>query len=344
MKSAYQNTPLLLIMITNNVLVSIIVPCFNSSNRLFGCLTSLLKQTYSNIEIICVDDGSTDNTSIILKYFSLFDRRVVPVFNTNHGVSYSRNVGLEKCSGEYICFVDSDDYVSDHYIEELLKNIIVHNSDLVICGFETFEKKECFIPVSTSYIVGVDNAKIIRVAVSSMFLNPPWNKIFKKSLIYTSFNERFSLGEDIIFVTDYLMKSKKVSFLDKSLYFYNTDGSQKLTKKFHCTSFEAILTLYERLSSFCDNDYCKEDVVAYVSLKLIESINSLINSDLSTTVKKQYFYSISTNDIWLQIINNALSCEKAKTRELQYIIKRKFWRFCSFYFFMKIKRRLGLKR
>ena len=127
-----------------NNLISIIVPIYNSENYIKKCLDSILAQTYSNLEVILIDDGSTDNSYNICKDYQKKDNRIVLLQQKNAGVSRARNHGLEVAKGEYIGFVDSDDYIEPEMYEILLNSIIESNSKIAICNYyyENEDSKE----------------------------------------------------------------------------------------------------------------------------------------------------------------------------------------------------------
>ena len=118
-----------------NILVSIVVPIYNAENYLTKCIYSIIKQTYKNIEIILVNDGSTDNSLKICETFALNDKRIIIISQKNMGVSTARNIGINVAKGEYISFVDSDDTIEDNYIQELVDNSNSGKVDVVICGY-----------------------------------------------------------------------------------------------------------------------------------------------------------------------------------------------------------------
>lgn len=135
-----------------NTKVSIIVPAYNCEKYIRECIDSLLKQTYPNIEIIVVDDGSTDKTGDILEEYQ---GKIILMHQDNMGVCAARNLGIERCSGDYLLFIDSDDYVSDDYVERLVIEAENHQSDLVVCGYaltdSTGEILQTIIPTEYEY-------------------------------------------------------------------------------------------------------------------------------------------------------------------------------------------------
>lgn len=122
-------------------LISVIVPVYNTKAYLKKCITSIIGSTYENLQIILIDDGSTDDSSGICDYFSAKDSRIEVLHKRNGGASSARNLGLEKARGEYIVFVDSDDYIDSKLIENLYNASIRYNADYVVCGFSTVDTK-----------------------------------------------------------------------------------------------------------------------------------------------------------------------------------------------------------
>ena len=116
-------------------MISVVIAAYNTEKYIAKCLESLQKQTYTDFEVIVVVDGATDKTLMICEEFSKRDRRFIPVYRKNGGLAAARNTGLEKCTAEYVAFVDSDDYVDPNYLELLVKAIQRHECDISACGY-----------------------------------------------------------------------------------------------------------------------------------------------------------------------------------------------------------------
>ena len=121
-----------------DVLVSIIIPVYNVEKYLEECLDSILKQTYKNIEVICVNDGSTDNSLNILEKYAVKDNRFIVLNQSNHGLSYSRNKGLKQARGKYIYYLDSDDYILPNTIKTLAENIEERDLEVLLFNANVF--------------------------------------------------------------------------------------------------------------------------------------------------------------------------------------------------------------
>ena len=126
-------------------LISVIVPVYNVEEYLTQCIESIINQTYTNLEIILVDDGSTDQSGKICDEYAIKDDRIQVIHKENRGVGSARNVGLDTSKGEYVSFVDSDDYVDKNYIKILLKQMLEHNVQVSICNLAITDKKNTTI-------------------------------------------------------------------------------------------------------------------------------------------------------------------------------------------------------
>lgn len=215
-------------------MISIVVPVYKSEKTLAGCLNSLLAQTYSDIEVICVIDGSPDSCGEICDGYAQKDARVKSIKRENGGVSSARNRGIEEAKGEYLMFVDSDDTVEPDYCEKMWKAHTETGADLVICGFHHWyvgrDVKK--IPSNPGVYDTKAYAEDFLKLYQEGFLNMPWNKLFKKSEA-GCFDTSLSLGEDLLFNMNYLEKCDKIAVISDALihYIQEEKGNTLSTKK-----------------------------------------------------------------------------------------------------------------
>ena len=210
-------------------LVSIIMPVYNSSKYLKNALDSIIGQTYKNLEIILINDGSTDNSLEICKKYEKEDKRIVIVDKKNTGVSDSRNLGIDLARGEYIFFMDSDDWLENDAIESLLEIIIKQRVDIVKCNFyreQNGNKIENIYPqeLLNKKIDTSESKKIIDYILSGKIEAYLWCLLIKKDIIKKyniKFDIKLSMAEDTIWLLQLLINPTTIFIIDKYLYHYN---------------------------------------------------------------------------------------------------------------------------
>ena len=204
--------------INQDIKVSIIVPVYNVEKYLSECINSLTNQTYKNIEIILVDDGSTDNSGAICDEFAKADQRIIVYHTENRGVSASRNLALSKLTGEYVTFVDSDDWVDEEYIEYLLTGIINNKVEIAICNhykYYTNGKTRKMLYFKERV---VSNEKALS-PFSKYYISYSCTTLFKMN-DNLRFDETSKVGEDLIFRTMYLLNTPRMYAGSRPLYYY----------------------------------------------------------------------------------------------------------------------------
>ena len=202
-----------------NNMISIIIPAYNAEKYIERSINSVLNQSYPDIELIVVNDGSTDRTSKILESYG---DKIRYFYQENRGVASARNLGIEIANGNYIAFLDSDDYLDQFFCERMITNAISSNSDIVVCnlalenvngnrrkGFNFFRTEKIILRDKRSY------QKAFKI-----FGNSSCNKIFRKSIIYSVRFPNFKIGEDALFVLETLLNSKELFCLNEELYIY----------------------------------------------------------------------------------------------------------------------------
>ena len=232
-------------MCDNQVLVSVIIPLYNSEKCIYDALLSIRGQTYENIEVIIIDDGSTDSSGIIADEFCQIDQRFHCYHISNAGVSNARNIGIKKATGEKIYFMDSDDIIESTMLENLLTDY--HNYDLVICGLiiEELQKNESkHISVPERDVIGYNDIRSwlsdININTKGIFLDYIWNKIFDASIIRNNsieFDTTINLGEDFLFVSEYVKHISSLRIINKCLYHYFIRNQMSLVSKFDINEF-----------------------------------------------------------------------------------------------------------
>lgn len=212
-------------------LVSVVVPVFNNEKYLCQCVTSILDQTYSELEIILIDDGSTDRSGLICDYLKKTDSRIVVVHTDNNGSVKARKKGLEIATGEYVTFVDSDDYIDTQMFEKMLNEIKESNADIVHTGFYR-EHERGAVGVSCDFSNGIFDLTRMRVEyiLSHFFSNDGefvtpsmWSKIYKTDLarrVFMKMNDRVQYGEDMIFFLRCCFEASTIRHVKEAYYHY----------------------------------------------------------------------------------------------------------------------------
>ena len=219
-------------------MISVIIPVYNSEKYLSACLDSILNQTFSDFEIICVNDGSRDNSGVILERYIKKDDRVRVFTISNHGQAYARNLGILNSKGEYICFVDSDDIIERTYLEKLYASMEKDDSDLVVCDmYRVYKKKPNWLEKHFEYYFPLQTIKAIKVLdnpelILSM-INAPYCKLIKKSFLdfYKIIFMEGKIYEDFYFTQSLLANNPKISFVSEPLYHYFVYDGSTMTSK-----------------------------------------------------------------------------------------------------------------
>lgn len=221
--------------------ISVIVPVFNAEKFLIRCIESIISQSFSNWELILVNDGSSDKSPQICDSYASYDSRVKVIHKQNQGVSKARNSGLDIAKGEYICFVDSDDVIDSCTFEKILP-YIENKIDCIVYGYDRINnnKLEKFIlPYKTqSEIILVDNIEnfLWELKYNNLFV-PLWNKIYKRNIIETYHfrnEENITINEDLIFNQRFFHKISTLSYVNIPLYHYTLFSSENCLSKRIC--------------------------------------------------------------------------------------------------------------
>lgn len=244
-----------------DVLVSVIMPVYNTARYLDRAIGSVLKQNYSNWELICIDDKSEDDSLAILRKYEANPRIKVIANDVNCGQGMARNVGIFHATGKFLCFLDSDDYFSENFLGEMLSICIEHDSDIAICnmryGIEgSFKWK-------TRYRNAVCNQSSVADVFSAVSETSPCNKLFKTELIKSNdlkFPEKVFL-EDNLFIIKALFFAKKIGFSSKCFYTYwqNSTSTMQSSKNQNQRNYSARVVLNEIFDFARKNNFSQSE-------------------------------------------------------------------------------------
>lgn len=253
-----------------NPRISIIVPIYKVENYLERCINSILNQTFKDYELLLIDDGSPDNCANICDKFSKIDSRIKVIHQQNHGVAYTRNVGISLAKGEYVTFVDSDDYVDKDFLSELYNKAEQQKLDFVYCNYfrcksnkqEEITEKECHAPMEAI------NASLEGTLDGYLWLKLIRNSILKENCI--TFEENINLWEDIIFTIKVLFSCKSVGYVNKCLYYYNTDNQNSYCNKNYQNRNKDLLNAENYIEEFLkNNNYCEIEYIYKLQIKVV---------------------------------------------------------------------------
>lgn len=258
-----------------NELISIVVPIYNVEDYLKRCVDSIINQTYSNIEIILVDDGGKDKCGAMCDEYENIDDRIKVIHKPNGGLSDARNKGIDIANGEYIAFVDSDDYIAVDFIETLYKLCKENDSDISQCGFEKVYGDEFVENVQDNNPVTRSNIQQLEYAYSKDEVESivVWNKLYKRVL----FNEiRFPFGkinEDEFTTYKLFYKANKVTTIGRKLYGYFMSDNSIMRSSYNLKRLHYIEAVEERMEFFkkIDNKLLIESTEQNLNFALIDN-------------------------------------------------------------------------
>ena len=243
--------------------VSIIIPAYNVSKYIEKCLNSLINQTLKNVEIIVINDGSTDNTLDIIKSFK--DERIKIIdLKVNKGIGNARNLGIKKAKGKYIGFVDSDDYVDKKMFETMYNKAIKEDLDLVICDFykvieNTKEKIKIDIPNFENTNIYKNPKLLLDIELC------PWNKLYKSKLIKNTTFPTSLKYEDVPFVFKALKNAKNIGKVNKYFNYYIVHDKSETTKMDE--KVYDIFKILDLVNDYNNNEYKSE--IEYLNIRAL---------------------------------------------------------------------------
>lgn len=278
----------------NNDLITIIIPVFNTEKFLEKCIESVLGQTYKNIEIILINDASIDKSGEICEEYAKKYNNIKYINNKkNQGVSKTRNIGIENSTGRYICFIDSDDYISENYLENLYNNN--EESSLAMCEILRF----CNGKIFTKKILKNNINRYNKIEFLQLYkiglINSPCARLYDNNIINLSrirFDEDLSLGEDLLFNFQYLKKVKNIKLIPNIYYYYRQENENSLSTKY----VEDMLNIQKRLcTEFCE--FFKENIEEEKSEDIINFCTTIVSNEFHNKNKNIFLQYMSARKI-----------------------------------------------
>lgn len=290
-------------------LISVIIPVYNVEKYLTRCLESVITQTYSNLEIILVDDGSTDGSGKVCDRYQEKDSRIKVVHKKNGGVSDARNEGIKVAAGKYITFVDSDDYVSDDYVSCLFAMISEERADIAVGTYVVVndrEQNQFLTAPKQRYNKTFSGIEAINNSwYKKEITNSTWAKLYKKELFLQVEYQKGKVYEDLGTTYKLLYKAKKVVYADYRIYYY----VQREGSIMHSSSKKRIEDRFEISDEIIDwaTKNCRECLPASKSINLYSAVQGLADIDKEN-------YSIS---LWNKSINRIVEFRKDVLKDIQ---------------------------
>lgn len=276
-------------------MISVIIPVYNAERTLRRCLDSILNQLYRSLEIILIDDGSKDNSGRICDEYEEQDDRIIVIHQENKGVSLARNRGLDIAKGEYVGFVDSDDYIDPDYFKILLD--YMGKSKVDIC-FSALEEVSNIAP--TTFISNKND--LVSLIIGQKFGNNagPFNKLFKNSIIGSlKFDKDIFVGEDTLFNVEYAKKCRNGIFINKAMYHYDQRTSSSSYMSDPSKLFKYLTYAESRKKMLLDtsslSDKCREML-----------IHSYLYSILNCYYQSRYFHNKKEQRRMCHVMKEAL--------------------------------------
>ena len=307
-------------------MLSVIIPVYNVENYLNECLDSVINQTLEDMEIICIDDGSTDNSQDILKEYLKKDKRIKIITKENEGQAIARNLGIKEAKGEYIAFVDSDDFIEATMFEKLYTKAKDNNLDIAMCKIATYNNQTKEIKDNVwYYMLGVFrdfekdifNHKDTKEFTCNIAVTP-YNKIYKTTLLKEN-NILFPEGlifEDEKFFYDTYLRAKRVSIIDEFLYYYRINRKGSTVDTIKDNDFSDIIPIskliretfketnnYEDYKILLSNRFIHLQLARFTqtSQKYKENFFNLLKSDLEEVLADRTIYDNLESDVKLRV-------------------------------------------
>ena len=279
-------------------LISVVVPVYNAENTITRCVESIVNQTYKNIQLILVNDGSLDSSLDICRQLEKKYSNIIVIDKQNEGVSETRNKGIAASKGEFLIFIDSDDYIDSDMCEVMLNNLNRTGADVCMCAM-TLHKDDKIIVNEIKDCELYSKEEIARHLFDmykTNYVNSPCNKLYKKELIKNLFSREISLGEDLLFNLDYFMNCEKAVFINRGFYHYQFVNSDSLTKKYRTDNFEIATKLYEAVTKYGNDNN--------IRFQQMNAVREVYLNSVFYSIQDLFYYCKDTNKTKKQLLKS----------------------------------------
>jgi glycosyltransferase involved in cell wall biosynthesis len=282
-----------------NPKLSIIVPVYNSEKHLKECIDSIINQTLTEIEIIIINDGSTDSSKEIILDYAGKDSRIIFIDSVNEGVSAARNKGIEKATGKYVGFVDADDYIDTTMYQHLFDIAEEKHASVAICNAMVADEKEEFkkrLELKNECVVIADKGGLLLDFLSFKYDSANWNKIYATAIIKQNnlkFDKQLSIWEDLLFNLQFVAYVNKIVVLDEGLYFYRVHSTSIMSDSKLSVSHQ-YNNFYKSYLLFCNKHSLRLEKEIFIKERAetcISNVFVLLKLRMRANIK---FFTLST--------------------------------------------------
>jgi glycosyltransferase involved in cell wall biosynthesis len=323
-----------------NAKVSIIVPVYNAEKHLRQCLDSIINQTLKEIQMIIINDGSTDNTKEIILDYASKDDRIIFINSTNEGVSSARNKGIEKATGEYIGFVDADDYLDKTMYERLFNIAEEKNATIAICNSmvvtDNVESKKR-LQLKNECVEASDKIALMLDFLRFKYDYANWNKIYASQIIkeyHLKFHKDLAIWEDLLFNLEFIAYANKMVTLSETLYYYRIHDASVIADNKLLISHQYNL-FYDAYVSFCNKRSLHLEKEAFVDDRAKSCISNVFVLLKLRMRSKTNFLTLSRqfgNE--LKVLNSGIYMKKESPKKISltyyWLLRYKFYRLFAF--------------
>lgn len=272
-------------------LVSIIVPVYEVKKYLKKCIESLINQTYTNLEILLIDDGSTDGSSNICNDYAIIDKRIQVIHKENEGVSKARNKGIEIAKGDYITFVDADDYIDTHYIETLYNDCIINKSDISIIGVKDINEENVILRESKSMKKTLDFISAFKeLMCEKYYTSVVWGKMYNKDLFNNvRFNIETKIGEDLEIIYKIFEKANRISINTEKKLYYCLMRNNSATAQQYNDKWKGEINICQNIINYMKEKHPKSAKYAirrYIRINVTCIMKIIQSDDIDKNIKK----------------------------------------------------------
>lgn len=306
----------------NDILVSVIVPIYNVEDYLPKCIDSIICQTYKNIEIILVDDGSPDSCGQICENYKKTDSRIKVIHKENGGLSDARNAGICRAKGSYYVFIDSDDYIHERMIETLVEGVVSTGADIAVCSFKNVKEDE-IIDIHSGINTG--SYKLISEDIDRLSyfygdkyteFTVAWNKIYPASFFKEIKYPKGKIHEDEFTTYKLLELAKKIAYIDVPLYYYVSRSSSIMGEEFSLKRLHRLDAISERMDHYLSlgkYDWYEKNLFLY-RIFYVRYYKAVQKQKMDIDILKEYFKTYKKS-----VLKNILKTNISIKKKLGYI-------------------------